>query len=134
MRRFAAAISGLAISAVSVTARAGNVANVVDTDVGIDGDFDAVLSLQPGSSPEFLEYTGNLVIDTGNGAVTIKDTGILNALDGTFFEFDRIAGGTRAFSDATGLLFSDGVTTPTGFQGTIAGQICGGPPADPILD
>jgi hypothetical protein len=94
----------------------------------------AVLSLQSASSPELLEYTGSLVIETENGAVSIKDRGILNALDGTFFEFDQIAGGTRAFSDATGLLFSDGVSTPTGFQGTIAGQICGGPPADPILD
>jgi hypothetical protein len=94
----------------------------------------AVLSLQPGPSPELLEYAGSLQIETENGAVSIKDRGILNTLDGTFFEFDQIAGGTRAFSDATGLLFSDGVSTPTGFQGTIAGQICGGPPADPILD
>jgi hypothetical protein len=94
----------------------------------------AVLSLEPGASPELLEYGGVLVIDTDNGAVTIKDRGVLNGLDGSFFEFDQVVGGTRAFADASGLLFSDGVTTPTGFEGTIAGQVCGGPPADPILD
>jgi hypothetical protein len=94
----------------------------------------AVFSLQPGPSPELLVYTGSLLIQTENGAVSIKDRGILNTLDGTFFELDQIVGGTQAFSDATGLLFSHGVSTATGFQGTIAGQVCGGPPADPLLD
>jgi len=94
----------------------------------------AVESLLPGPLPELLLYGGMLVIETANGTVNIKDKGVLNQQDGSFFEFDFIASGTRAFADATGTLFSDGVSTPTGFDGTISGQICGGPPPDPILD
>jgi hypothetical protein len=94
----------------------------------------AVVGLEPGDSPELLLYTGELVITTPSGDVTIHDRGVLNAVDGSFFEFDEIVEGTRAFTDATGLLFSEGTSTTTGFDGTLSGQICGGPPGGPVLD
>jgi len=85
-------------------------------------------------SPELLLYTGELVITTPSGDLTIQDRGVLNAVDGSFFEFDEIVDGTRAFTGVSGLLFSQGTSTPTGFDGTISGQICGGPPGPPVLD
>jgi len=94
----------------------------------------AVVALAPGDSPELLLYTGELVITTPSGDLTIHDSGVLNAADGSFFEFDDIVDGTRAFTDVSGLLFSQGTSTPTGFDGTISGQICGGPPGPPLLD
>jgi hypothetical protein len=94
----------------------------------------AVVALEPGDSPELLLYTGELVITTPSGDLTIQDRGVLNAVDGSFFEFDDIVDGTRAFTGVSGLLFSQGTSTPTGFDGTISGQICGGPPGPPVLD
>jgi hypothetical protein len=93
-----------------------------------------VVGIEPGDSPELLLYTGVLVITTSSGDVTIHDRGVLNAIDGSFFEFDDVVDGTRAFTGVTGLLFSQGTSTPTGFEGTISGQICGGPPGGPVLD
>jgi len=94
----------------------------------------AVIALEPGDSPELLLYTGELVITTPSGDLTIQDRGVLNAVDGSFFEFDEIVDGSRAFTGVSGLLFSQGTSTPTGFDGTISGQICGGPPGPPVLD
>jgi hypothetical protein len=167
-----AAISGLAIGLVSVSARAGELASSGDSGgwigdpctpvnapivtafflEGCTSPFGlctqgeiasgvlagttrfAVVALQPGDSPELLLYTGELVITTPSGDLTIQDRGVLNAADGSFFEFDEIFDGTRAFTGVSGLLFSQGTSTPTGFDGTISGQVCGGPPGPPVLD
>jgi len=167
-----AAISGLAIGLVSVSARASEPASSGDfaTSIGdlcvpvnapivttfflegctslfglcTQGEIPSgvlagttrfgVVGLEPGDSPELLLYTGELVITTPSGDLTIQDRGVLNVVDGSFFEFDEIAGGTRAFTDVTGLLFSQGTSTSTGFDGTISGQVCGGPPGPPVLD
>ena len=84
----------------------------------------SVLSLGPGDSPELLLYGGTQVITTPDGTLTIQDSGVLNTLDGTFFEIDQTVGGTGSFADHDGTLFAEGTSTPTGFEGTISGQIC----------
>jgi hypothetical protein len=84
----------------------------------------SVLSLGPGDSPELLLYGGELVITTPDGTLTIQDNGVLNTLDGTFFEIEQTVGGTGSFADHDGTLFAQGTSTPTGFEGTISGQIC----------
>ena len=91
-----------------------------------------LLGLEPGDSPELLQYVGELVITTPNGVLTINDKGFLNTLDGTFFEIDQIVDGTDSFTGATGLAFSQGTSTPTGFDGIIAGHVCG--PSDPPVN
>ncbi|TMA38235.1 MAG: hypothetical protein E6J82_17905 [Deltaproteobacteria bacterium] len=84
----------------------------------------SVLSLGPGDSPELLLYGGELVITTPDGTLTIQDSGVLNTLDGTFFEIEQTVEGTGSFADHDGTLFAQGTSTPTGFEGTLSGQIC----------
>ena len=83
-----------------------------------------VLSLGPGDPPELLLYGGELVITTPDGTLTIQDSGVLNTLDGTFFEIEQMIAGTGSFADHAGTLFAQGTSTPTGFEGTLSGQIC----------
>ena len=85
-----------------------------------------VTSIKPISdaTPWILVYTGVLTITTRRGAVTIHDSGIFDAMKGTFFEMDPIVSGTGKFEDATGLLTSQGTAGPTGFSGTLTGSIC----------
>ena len=162
-----AAISGLAIGLVSVSARASDLDPCTPVNAPIvtryvvegcksvctEGEIPsgvlegttrfAVVSIEPGDSGVLL-YTGELVITTSAGDLTIQDRGVLNGADGSFFEFDEIVDGTRAFTGVTGLLFAkgtstvlvgeDGVAVPTGFEGTISGQVCGSPPGPPVLD
>jgi hypothetical protein len=82
------------------------------------------LTVKPGPSPELLLYTGELVIKTRSGKVTIRDSGMLNGVTGAFLEFQQVVGGTGRFRDATGALTSQGVATGTGFSGTLAGVLC----------
>ena len=84
----------------------------------------SVLSLGPGDSPELLLYGGELIVTTADGTLTIQDNGVLNTLDGTFFEIEQAVAGTGSLADHTGTLFAQGTSTPTGFEGTIYGQIC----------
>jgi hypothetical protein len=84
----------------------------------------SVLSLGPGDSPELLLYGGELIITTPDGTLTIQDSGVLNTLDGTFFEIEQTVDGTGSFADHEGTLFAQGTSTPTGFEGTMSGQIC----------
>jgi len=93
-----------------------------------------VLTIQPGETEDVLLYTGEFVISTFFGDIVIHDRGALNSVDGTFFEFDEIVSGTGKFTNANGTLFTQGVSTPTGFDSTISGQICGTPDEGPILD
>jgi len=94
----------------------------------------SVLTLEPGVSPEILLYTGELAITMSQGVLTLQDRGALNALDGSFFEIEEVVSGTDAVKGVTGTLFAQGISTPTGFEGTISGQVCGLPAVDPILD
>ncbi len=83
------------------------------------------LSIKEGPSPELLAYKGELVITTKKGKVTIQDAGMMNGATGTFFEFQKVVGGTGALRHAEGLMTSQGTATGTGFQGTINGFLCG---------
>jgi len=85
-----------------------------------------VTSIAPVSdaTPWILAYTGVLTITTRRGVVTIHDSGIFDAVKGTFFEMDTVVSGTGAFAGATGLLTSQGTAGPTGFSGTLTGSIC----------
>jgi hypothetical protein len=96
----------------------------------------SVLSLTPVESAELLLYLygGTLVITTPDGStLTMQDRGVLNRLDGTFFEMENTVGGTGVFEDHTGTLFGHGTSTPAGpegtppagFEGTLTGWICG---------
>ena len=91
-------------------------------------------SLDTESSQDTIGYTGVLVVTTSQGDVTILDSGALNLVDSTFFEIDEIAGGTDFFAGAGGTLFSSGLSTPTGFDGFISGQVCRQPEHDHPLD
>jgi hypothetical protein len=76
------------------------------------------------ATPWILAYTGVLTITTRRGVVTIHDSGIFDAMKATFFELDTVVSGTGAFTDATGLLTSQGTASTTGFSGTLTGSIC----------
>jgi hypothetical protein len=94
-----------------------------------------VLTLAPGPSPYDLVYTGELVITTRSGSVTVRDYGVFNQATGQYFELQQIVSGTRRFKDATGALTSSGLGSTTGFSGTLTGTVCrggedGGPQAE----
>jgi hypothetical protein len=86
-----------------------------------------VLTADSPNSPDILQYTGEFVITTLNGVLTIHDTGVFDQANGVFFEMDPIVSGTGAFTNAAGPLFSVGRSTPTGFDGAVIGVICGVP-------
>ncbi|MGZ6125495.1 MAG: hypothetical protein ACXWLR_11085 [Myxococcales bacterium] len=82
------------------------------------------LTVAPGPSPDVLLYTGELVITTREGTLTIRDSGLLQSATGQFFELDEVVSGTNKYKHLRGLLTSQGLATPTGFDGTLTGMIC----------
>ncbi len=82
------------------------------------------LSVTQGPTPDVMFYTGLLTITTRAGVLTLRDSGVLNTTNGTFFEVDEIVSGTKRYRNVTGALSSQGVATGTGFSGTIGGAIC----------
>jgi hypothetical protein len=82
------------------------------------------LTITPGPSPDVLLYTGELVITTQKGTLTIKDFGLLQSATGQFFELDKVVAGTNEYRHVRGLLTSQGMATATGFEGTLNGLIC----------
>lgn len=82
-----------------------------------------VLTMTPTANPYVLLYTGELVITTRSGTVTVSDSGIYDAAAGKYFELEQVVTGTQRFSDARGALTSQG-TANGGFQGTLTGEIC----------
>jgi hypothetical protein len=85
-----------------------------------------VLTLGPGASPADLVYTGELVITTKHGSVTVHDSGVFNQVTGKYFELQQIISGTKKFEHATGALTSSGIGTTTGFSGRLTGEVCRG--------
>jgi hypothetical protein len=83
-----------------------------------------VLTLAPGPGPGVLLYTGELVITTRRGTVTVQDSGLFNELTGQYFELQKVVTGTRKFSHAGGVLTSQGTGSATGFSGTLTGSVC----------
>jgi hypothetical protein len=83
-----------------------------------------VLTLAPGPGPGVLLYTGELVITTRRGMVTVQDSGLFNEVTGQYFELQKVVSGTRKFSHADGVLTSQGTGSATGFSGTLTGSVC----------
>ena len=82
------------------------------------------LTITPGPSPDLLFYTGELVVTTSAGTLTLRDFGLLNPVTARFYEVQQIVSGTGAYAGLRGTLTSQGVSTPTGFQGTLSGPVC----------
>jgi hypothetical protein len=89
--------------------------------------FTVLTANSPPDFPNLLQYTGEFVITTENGVLTIQDSGVFDQANGAFFERDPIASGTGIFTNATGPLFSFGTqtTNPPGFDGFVVGLLCG---------
>jgi len=79
---------------------------------------------QPGSPPGLDFYTGDLVITTADGTVTLHDYGVLNSSSGLYFEVQEVTSGTGAQAGKTGMLVSQGTATSSGFKGTLSGSFC----------
>jgi hypothetical protein len=83
------------------------------------------LTIAPG--PEnLLLYTGELVITTKSGTLTLRDSGFLDTATGRYFETQNVVGGTKAFKHATGMLTSQGTFDGMAFKGTLTGALCNG--------
>ena len=88
-------------------------------------------TIAPGDDPDVLLYTGQLVITTESGTLTLNDNGLLNGATGQYLETQDVLGGTDLYSDATGTLRSQGMATGTGFAGSLRGAVCAG--GDPTI-
>jgi hypothetical protein len=82
------------------------------------------LTLTPTASEFVLLYTGELVITTRSGTLTLRDYGVLDLAAGRFFEVQNVVAGTGTFRRATGRLTSQGTTTGVSFAGSLTGSIC----------
>ena len=82
------------------------------------------LTATPGADPEITLYTGELVITTREGTITLHDSGVLDGNTGRFFEVQQVVGGTKKYKFVTGMLTSQGIATGTGFSGTLTGALC----------
>jgi hypothetical protein len=69
------------------------------------------LSSQPSSPPGVASYTGDLVITTTEGSVTLRDSGLLNSGSGHYFELQEVTSGTGAYAGTTGMLVSQGTAS-----------------------
>jgi hypothetical protein len=82
------------------------------------------LTVTPGHAPDVLLYTGELVVTTRLGTLTIHDYGLLQSATGEFSELQKVVEGTDKYKHMRGLLTSQGMATATGFEGTLTGMIC----------
>jgi hypothetical protein len=78
----------------------------------------------PGTSPGLVLYSGDLVITTANGTVTLRDHGLLDSASGYYFELQQVVSGTGVHEGKTGMLISQGTATTTGFEGNLNGSLC----------
>jgi len=90
------------------------------------------MTINPGPSPDMLIYAGELVITTSTGTITIRDHGFLNSATAQFLEVQQIVVGTGDYAGMRGMLTSRGISTATGFQGTLSGAVCA--PSTPVAD
>src|SRR2546425_13329964 len=72
---------------------------------------------QPGPPPGLDFYTGDLVITTADGTVTLHDYGLLNSTSGLYFEGEGATSGTGAQAGKNGTLVSHTTRTAPGFPG-----------------
>jgi hypothetical protein len=71
-----------------------------------------------------LSYSGELELTTESGTLVLRDVGVIDQVDATFTELQRITRGDGTFERSRGTLFASGVLTGGGFQGTLTGQLC----------
>jgi hypothetical protein len=78
-----------------------------------------------GSPQGVLRYTGELVVTTAKGTVTLTDVGLFHTTKLLYTETQGVMSGTGSFAGTRGLLWSFG-TAPGGssFDGRVTGKIC----------
>ena len=84
----------------------------------------SALTITQGATPDVMVYTGDLVITTATGTVTLRDSGLLNSSTGYYIEMQQVISGTGAYAQHSGMLMSQGLATGTGFQGELSGSLC----------
>lgn len=86
----------------------------------------------PGIEPATtMGYVGDRLIETRNGNLNLRFTGVFDTARGEFSELERVlvAGGTGEFEGATGTVYLTGRSNAEGnaFVGRITGKICSAP-------
>jgi len=84
----------------------------------------AAATFTPTHVETVFHYTGNLIITTRAGTLTIRDRGVLDMGKGAYFEFQNVVAGTGAFTGAKGMLTSQGQFSGASFSGSITGKVC----------
>jgi hypothetical protein len=84
----------------------------------------AAATFTPTQVETVFHYTGNLIIWTRAGTLTIRDRGVLDMGKGAYFEFQNVVAGTGAFAGAKGMLTSQGQFSGASFSGSITGKVC----------
>jgi|GEM_PF-1031618 len=84
----------------------------------------AAATFTPTHVETVFHYTGNLIIWTRAGTLTIRDRGVLDMGKGAYFEFQNVVAGTGAFAGAKGMLTSQGQFSGASFSGSITGKVC----------
>ena len=74
------------------------------------------LSMAPGPSGNDVLYTGELVLTTASGTITLHDDGLLNSATGDYIETEQVVSGTSAYVQRTGMLVSQELATRRGSQ------------------
>lgn len=97
--------------------------NIAYGDLGGTTQFTAT-TMGPGPSPDTVLYSGDLVITTASGTVTLLDHGLLDSTTGYYIEMQQVVSGTGAYDQHTGMLISQGTASQTGFEGQLNGSIC----------
>lgn len=84
----------------------------------------AAITFTPTHVQTVFHYTGNLIITTPSGTLTIRDRGVLDLGKGAYFEFQKVVAGTGAFAGAKGMLTSQGQFQGATFSGSLTGRVC----------
>ncbi len=84
----------------------------------------AAATFTPTQVETVFHYTGNLIIRTPAGTLTIRDRGVLDMGKGAYFEFQNVVAGTGAFTGAKGMLTSQGQFSGASFLGSVTGKVC----------
>jgi len=84
----------------------------------------AAATFTPTHVETVFHYTGNLIITTRSGTLTIRDRGVLDLGKGAYFEFQTVVAGTGAFQGAKGMLTSQGQFAGASFLGSVTGKVC----------
>ena len=84
----------------------------------------AAATFTPTHVETVFHYTGNLIITTRSGTLTIRDRGVLDMGKGAYFEFQKVVAGTGAFEGAKGMLTSQGQFFGASFLGNVTGKVC----------